>query len=147
MTAGELCNREVVVGSPDESVLEAARRMRDQHVGSLVICEGPPGGRIPVGILTDRDIVLYAVAAGGTITDRSVRYVMSADVVSARESESVGDVVKRMRAHGIRRIPIVDVDNRLQGILTLDDVLEELAEEVGDLARVLTREREHEAHP
>jgi CBS domain-containing protein len=147
MTVGEVCNREVIVCDPEESVLAAAQRMRDRHVGSLVVVEGPPDRRVPVGIVTDRDIVIYAVAAGGKIPERPVRYVMSAAVVSARERESVPDVLERMRARGIRRIPIVDQEGVLQGILTLDDLMELLAEEITAMARLLTNERRREISP
>jgi CBS domain-containing protein len=63
LDAGELCNREVVIADPDESILEAARRMRDHHVGSLIVVEGAPGRRRPIGVVTDRDIVACVVLA------------------------------------------------------------------------------------
>src|SRR5688572_7288238 len=94
MDAGELCNREVIICSPDETVREAAERMRDRHVGSLVVVEGAPGRRVPVGILTDRDIVIYAVATGEKLAEQPIRALMSDDIVTAREGEDVSDVIQ-----------------------------------------------------
>jgi CBS domain-containing protein len=147
MTVGELCNREVIICDPEETILEAARRMRDRHVGCLVVVEGEPGERVPIGIVTDRDLVLYAAATDGRIGERPVRYVMSADLATAREHESLNDVLRRMRVRGVRRMPVVDDRGVLQGIIALDDLLELVASELDELARLLTRERLHEAQP
>jgi len=144
---GELCNREVIICSPDEPLIDVARRMRDRHVGCLVVVEGAPGARVPIGVVTDRDLVLYAAATDGHIGDRPVRYVMSADLASAREHESLHDVLQRMRVRGVRRMPVVDERGVLQGIVALDDLLELVAGELDELTRLLTRERLHEAQP
>ena len=64
MTVGELCNRAVVFAREEETVREAARRMRDMHVGDLVIVREEDGRRVPVGIVTDRDLVVGPLAAG-----------------------------------------------------------------------------------
>lgn len=137
LDAGELCNRQVVIATPDELILTAARRMRDHRVGCLVVVEGDPGQRRPIGILTDRDIVVYAVADGDALGERTVRACMNPNLVTARERDGLLEVIRRMRAHGIRRIPVVDAGGLLQGILSADDVLDVLAEEVDDLAAVL----------
>lgn len=147
LDAGELCNREVVIADPDESILEAARRMRDHHVGSLIVVEGAPGRRRPIGVVTDRDIVVYAVAAGGAIPARTVRECMSTELVAAHEREGLLDVLRRMRVNGVRRLPVVDDNGVLQGILSFDDVLDLVAVEMRELAALLIREREHELHP
>lgn len=144
MDAGELCNRQVVIATPEESILAAARRMRDHRVGCLVVVEGEPGQRRPIGIVTDRDIVVYAVA-DTSLDRRSVRACMNPNLVTAREHEDLVAVIRRMRAHRVRRIPVVDEGGLLQGILSVDDVLEVLAEEVGELAAVLLRSSEARA--
>jgi len=147
LDAGELCNRQVVIATADEPIVAAARRMRDHRVGCLVVVEGEPGQRRPIGILTDRDIVVYAVAEGGALAERTVRVCMNPDLVTAREREGLLEVIRRMRAHGIRRIPVVDEGGWLQGILSVDDVLDVLAEEVDDLAAVLLGSSATHAHP
>jgi CBS domain-containing protein len=146
MIAGLFCNREVIICSASESVLEAARRMRDRHVGCLVVVEGRAGGRTPVGVLTDRDVLVGPVAAGLHDLDRiRVAEVMTQPAITARDGEDLVDVLQRMRAHGVRRIPVVDEDDVLQGIIAFDDALELLAGEMGDLAMLIFRERRREA--
>ncbi len=147
MDVGELCTREVFIATTDESVRAAARRMRDRQVGTLVVVEETAAGRVPVGILTDRDIVIYAVAAGGQIPDRPIGACMSQQIVTAQEHEDLGDVLRRMRVHGVRRVPIVDHQGVLQGLLALDDILELIAEEITDLAALLARQRRQPAQP
>ena len=146
LDAGELCNRQVVIATPDEPILAVARRMREHRVGCLVVVEGEPGHLRPIGILTDRDIVVYAVADGGALAERTVRACMNPNPVTARERDGLLEVIRRMRVHGIRRIPVVDESGVLQGILSVDDVLDVLAEEVDDLAAVLLGSSETRAH-
>lgn len=147
LDAGELCNREVVLADPDEGILDAARRMRERDVGSLVVVEGPPEARRPIGILTDRDIVLYALASGGAIPARTVRDCMQPELVTAHEREGLFELIRRMRAHRIRRLPVVDDAGVLQGILSVDDVLEVVAEEVRALAELLAHGHERRPTP
>lgn len=144
-TVGELCNRTVWIARADEPVLEAARRMRDQHVGCLVVVEARSDGRTPVAIVTDRDLVVRAMAARPRELERlRLADVASDRIVVAREREPIVDAVARMRAHGIRRLPVVDGSGLLQGIVTLDDLLEHLADQIGELSRLLHREQQRE---
>lgn len=144
MTVGEICTRPVVTALPDETIPEAARRMRDRNVGDLVVADSL--GR-PIGMLTDRDIVVSAVAQSpDRLTSLLVSDVMTADPVTARETDSIDVALKYMRAKGIRRLPVIGPDGQLQGILALDDLLgvmsTELREMVGLVAREQQRERE-----
>lgn len=144
-TIGELCGRTVWMAFPGESVLDAARRMRDQHVGCLVVVEEREGERIPIGMLTDRDIAVRVVAAGEDSAMTYVADAMSRDLVRAREAEPLEDVVSRMRAFGVRRVPVVDRHDALQGIVSFDDLLEHLGGQLGELARLFAREQERES--
>ncbi len=145
-TAGEFCNRRVVIARAGESVIEAARRMRDEHVGSLVVVEDRGELRVPVGMITDRDIVTWVLARSDRHLDAvMVGDVMATEVVTATEEEPLVDVMKRMRSFGVRRIPIVDDEGGLQGLVTFDDLVEQLADETRDLAQLLGRERRREA--
>lgn len=144
MKAGELCNREVVTATRDMTIQEAARLMRDQHVGSLVVIETSTDGIKPVGILTDRDIVVEVIAEEVEIGAVTVGDVMSYALLKIHEQESVFDTAQRMRARGVRRVPVIDIDGRLAGILALDDILELLSEELSLLTHVTTRESEQE---
>lgn len=150
-TAGEFCNRRTVIAKRGESIIDVARRMRDEHVGSVVVIDDLPDQKVvPVGMLTDRDIVVRVLAA----TDRHlhsfrVADVMSEELIQAWEDDDLFDVLKRMRSFGIRRMPVVDTAGILQGIIALDDIVEYLQEELSDMSTLLSRERGHEeqAHP
>lgn len=144
MSIGQLCNREVVIACPEENLLEAARLMRRYHVGDLIVVESA-GSKVPVGILTDRDIVVEVVAQAVDPANVSVADVMSQPLFSVRESDDLTGTVERMRHLGVRRAPVVDASGTLVGILTLDDVLEELAELLANLVSLTGRERKREA--
>ncbi len=144
MSIGEVCNRDVVVVKKGESALDAALLMRRFHVGDLVVVEEEGGQRIPVGILTDRDIVIEAVAENVNSRELTVGDIMSSDLVTVNEDEDVVDTVKMMRANGIRRVPVVDRAGVLVGIVTVDDLIELLAEVMNDLTTLISREQTRE---
>lgn len=145
MTAGEFCNRVVVVARKDESLIDAARRMREHHVGDVVVVEDQQGRTVPVGIVTDRDIVVEILARSPQDIQRlRVGDVMGAPVITAQEQEDLVDAIKQMRSFGIRRMPVVDDQGALVGIIAFDDVVEFLADEMVDLATLLRREQDHE---
>ena len=143
MTAGDVCNRHVVITTTDMKVVEAADLMKAHHVGDLVVVRQPDGERVPIGILTDRDI---ALSVGRLVRHPELKVldVMSANLVTAGEGENLYDVLKRMQSHGIRRLPIVNERGGLEGILTFDDVIELLSEELTDLAKLVVREQKRE---
>jgi CBS domain-containing protein len=121
---GDICTRRVLVASQDERILGIAERMRDDGVGALVVVTVRHGGHVPVGMLTDRDIVIGALAwQPALIGYLTVADAMSGDVVTVHEDERVDTALSRMRERGIRRLPVVDSTGTLVGILTLDDVL------------------------
>ena len=134
--------RQVVICSPATGLVEAARLLRDYHVGSLVVVERTGGGaRVPVGVVTDRDIVVDGVAEHpDSFTSLTVAQVMTSELVTAREDEDVATVLSRMTSFGIRRVPVVDTQGMLQGILTYDDLVEWMAEQLGGLTRVVRSE-------
>lgn len=144
MSVGEVCNRDVVVVKKSESALDAALLMRRFHVGDLVVIEEEGGQRIPVGIVTDRDIVIEAVAEDVNCRELTVGDIMSTDLVTVNEDEDVIDTVKMMRANGIRRVPVVDGSGVLVGIVTVDDLIELLAEVLDDLTKLIRREQKRE---
>jgi CBS domain-containing protein len=147
MTVGEVCKRGVVVAAKDETIVDAANHMRASHVGDLVVVEDRKGRRVPIGMITDRDIVVGAVAANsGHIETLLVGDIMNADVVTARETEPLEAALKKMEEHGIRRLPVVDGNGALVGIVTLDDVLQVLTEQQIGLVKIVAEEQRHERH-
>jgi signal-transduction protein with cAMP-binding, CBS, and nucleotidyltransferase domain len=144
MKAGELCNREVVTATRETTIPEAARLMRDHHVGSLVIVESREDQAEPVGIITDRDLVIEIIAEEVDLDTVTVGDVMSYALLKISEQESVFDTAQRMRARGVRRVPVISETGKLIGILALDDMLELLSEELSMLAKLTSRESEQE---
>jgi CBS domain-containing protein len=144
MKAGELCNREVVTATRETTIPEAARLMRDHHVGSLVIVETHEGCMEPVGIITDRDVVIEVIAEDVDLNTVTAGDIMSYALLKISEQESVFDTAQRMRARGVRRVPVISGTGELIGILALDDMLELLSEELSLLAKLTSREGEQE---
>ncbi len=144
MSIGEICNRETVITTKDGSISQAAQLMREQHVGDLVVVEESAGRRIPVGILTDRDLVIEILAKEVAMDAVTVGDVMSGELLTARESDGLYETLQRMRAKGVRRVPVVDTGGALVGIVSADDLLDLLADELTALARLLSREQARE---
>ena len=144
MPVGEICNREVVVAERTTTIVEAARLMRRYHVGDLVVVDEVQGRRVPVGMVTDRDLVVEVIAREQPFASCTVSAIMSATVVCVPETAGVIEAIQLMRSHGVRRVPVVDAGGALVGILASDDLLDLLAEELSALARIAPRGQERE---
>jgi CBS domain-containing protein len=145
MTVGQVCNRIVVFAYRDTPLPEAAKLMRENHIGSLVIVDEAAVGRVPVGILTDRDIAVAVVAQALDPRTLTAGEVMTGEPVTANEQDDVLDTLQRMRRRGVRRLPVVAANGTLAGIVTLDDLLELVAEQLGDIVQAITAEQSREA--
>lgn len=143
MPISEICNREVIIAERDESALEAAKLMRKHNVGNVVVVEQRNGMRVPVGIVTDRDLVVEIVAAEVDPTLIRISDIMARELVMVKDSCGVFEGIQYMRSKGVRRMPVVDEDGSLLGIVTLDDLLGLLAEELGALAKLVEHERKN----
>lgn len=144
LTTGEICTRSVTIAFRTTPVDGAARLMRDNHVGCLVVVDEVEGRRIVVGVLTDRDIVTAVVAPGLDAATLTVDGVMSTDLVTAREDDSLIDLMRGMRRKGVRRVPVVGGLDELIGMVTLDDVLGVLSEELSLLVGTVDSEGKRE---
>lgn len=144
MAIGEYCNREVVIVDRETSIREAARLMRSHHVGDVIVADEREGRRVPVGILTDRDIVVELLADDVDLETVSVGDAMSFELLLAQEKDDLFETVQRMRNRGVRRIPVVNAGGSLEGVLTLDDLLEVLADQLGDMVSLVGNEQRME---
>lgn len=144
MTAGDICKRKVSVAYQHTSVVAAAQLMREDHVGSLVVVEDANGSRQVRGLITDRDIVMSVVAMGLDPEPLCLEDVMSESLVTADEADSLMDLMHAMREHGVRRVPVVGQHSELMGIVTLDDVLKILAQEMNLLVGSIDTSLRHE---
>ncbi len=144
MHIGEICTVPTIFCTRDESVQGAALLMRKHHVGDLVVIDQPDGAKVPVGIITDRDIVVSVIALGLDPASLLVGDIMSDDLLTTAEHDDVYETIEQMRFRGIRRVPVVDAGGALSGIVSVDDLLEFLAEEMGELSRISSHQQAHE---
>lgn len=144
MLLKDLCTPDVVSCSPDCNTLHAARLMRLRHVGDVVVVDDAESKRSPIGVVTDRDIVVEVLGNELDPAKITLREIMRKPAVIACTSEDVMQAVERMRIHGVRRIPVVDESSNLVGILCLDDLLKPLATAAATLAEVIAREQDRE---
>lgn len=137
MEVKDLCKYRAVTISPQSDLLDAARTMREFHVGFLVVSDGGE----PIGVITDRDIVLEAVAAAVDPREVTVRDAMSVEPVTLTADTALEDALETLRVAGIRRAPVVDDGGRVVGVLSMDDVLDHLALQLGAVAGSLRHEQ------
>ncbi len=123
MLLKDFCTTNVASCGPQTTVLQAASLMRQRHVGDLVVVDDPQDEGIPLGIVTDRDIVVEVLGNGLDPAKTTVGSLMRKPVVIAHESEDTTQVIERMKTHGVRRLPVVAREGEVVGIITLDDLL------------------------
>jgi len=124
----DVMTRDVTTVTPDARLTDVARIMRDEDIGSVPVAQGTE----LLGMVTDRDIVIRGLADGDGIEQRTAGDVMTAGVQSCREDQNVGDVLKEMGDQQIRRLPVVDAEQRLVGIVSIGDLSREgKAKQVG----------------
>ena len=145
MHVSEICNRDVATLERKDTVRDAAVLMRKRHVGDVVIVDKKTDGMDPVGILTDRDIVVELIADDVELNSVVVGEVMSSPPMTVYQDEDLWDTVKKMSRMGIRRIPVLNGQDRLVGILSVDDLLSQVSERLQDLSNLITNEKRREA--
>jgi CBS domain-containing protein len=143
MNVGDLCQRNPVTVRPTDDLTAAAKLMREQHVGYIVVVE--PAVResafTPAGVLTDRDIVVAVVAREADPRTLFVGDVMTRGPVVAEEGESLGGALKKMRKIGVRRMPVVGKLQELVGVISIDDIIDALVGELEDVAGAIRSEQ------
>jgi CBS domain-containing protein len=144
MSAGEYCNRDVVVVAKADTVQEAINLMRQYHVGSVVVVEETGDKPRPVGILTDRDILIEILAEDVELDAVTIGDVMSYELVTVKDDSPLLDAVSIMKDKGVRRLPVVNDTGGLEGILIVDDVIELLAEELSNITKLISNEQRQE---
>lgn len=144
LTAGDICKRKVTVGYPTTSVVAAAQLMREDHVGAIVVVEDDNGRRQVRGLVTDRDIVMAVVAMGLDPEPLCLEDVMCERLFTASESDALPQLMRTMREHGVRRLPVVGAHDELMGIVTLEDLLKILAHEMNQLVGSIDTSLQHE---
>lgn len=141
MRVGEFCVRGVIECTRKTSALELSQIMRQSHVGDVVVVDQPNGKKIAVGIVTDRDLAVEVMAK-----ERDPALVTAGDLIGRKlitvgEGSDVYETAELMRYEGVRRVPVVDDQGGLAGIVTMDDLLKIIGEQLALLAQVIGRER------
>lgn len=136
MRTVELCSRNVVTVAHGTPLSDAAKLMRENHVGSVVVVGDGPG-RPPLGIVTDRDIVMEVVASGIDHRTLTCGDIMGEGLLTAGADDDAHHTLAVMRRRGIRRMPVVDRDGTLAGIVTLDDLIGLVGRELMDVVQAI----------
>jgi CBS domain-containing protein len=144
MNVGEYCKRAVVSIKSSADVLEAAKLMRQEHVGFLVAYRSDDELRRPIGVITDRDLVLAVTARDVGPQTVTVEEVMTRQPLIAAENDELSDLLHAMRMAGIRRVPVVDRRGALTGIIAIDDVIEVITGLMCDITLSIKSEQRQE---
>ncbi len=137
MSIGRVCQREVDVASSDEPVLHAAERMHQRSVGTLVVVDHE---RRPQGIVTDRDLVIKVLAPGKDAARTTVGQIMTQHPDTIHEEAPIEAAFESMRRHGARRLPVIDRKGVLVGLVSVDDLLALIIEELSQVGGLLARQ-------
>lgn len=145
MAISELCNPDVITVERNCTITEACKQMRQHHVGAVVVTETCDGRSAPVGIVTDRDVVVELVATELDPNVITVGDIMVPSLTVINKNAGLFEAMRLMADKGVRRLPVVDNNGSLYGIATLDDMLLLLVEELGALTKLIEREQKKEA--
>jgi predicted transcriptional regulator len=148
MSVGKICARNVISIDRNVDVANAARVMRSKRVGYLVVTDVAGHGQEPVGVITDRDIVIKVTAIDVDPRMVKVGDVMTSAPLLARDADEIDGTLHQMRALEVRRVPVVDAQGQLIGVLSLDDVVDHLVCQLADVAGSIRGQRptERRAH-
>ena len=145
-TIGEVCMHDPVTATRETTVAAAARLMRENHVGSVIVVDRIEDGlRLPLGIVTDRDLVVEVTATGLDPETITVGDIMGPELVTILAAKDVTAAVRYMRTKGVRRLPVVNDAGRLVGLASFDDVLEFVVDDLVELAKTPSIEQSREA--
>ena len=131
------CREQVVTVSPDTPAVEVARIMGEKNVGSVVIVTGD---NRPVGVITDRDLTIRVMAQEKNPGEVRAEDIQTRDVITFQDSMGIYEAIQKMTAEGIRRMPVVDDTGRLIGIVTMDDIIRMLGEEMAAIAKNIEKQ-------
>lgn len=138
MKIGEICTRQVVTMTKDANAYELSYLMAKEHVGSVIIVEQAAAGYQPIGIVTDRDVVLQVTAKKLDPESTTAQDLMTGELVTGYLAWGITETMRHMHRHGIRRLPIVDHNQLLVGIVTIDDLIDVVMSELGELSETIT---------
>lgn len=145
MPVSSICNHNVATIDEDADILQAAVLMREVHVGDLIVTKREGPRPAPIGMITDRDIVVSVVAKGLSPTEIRVGDAITTELLTVREDNGIEFALSEMRRVGVRRVPVINANGELVGVLSVDDVIDHLAKQLGDIAGAIRLEQDVEA--
>jgi CBS domain-containing protein len=146
MTIGKLASKQVVSVAPSAPLSDVAKLLTQHHVGAVVVVKRPAERPEPIGIITDRDVVRALSGRAADLHSLTAEEVMSRGPLELPEGESVMEGIRRLRARGVRRAPVIDESGALVGVVSVDDLLFEVARELASLADLIKRQPLAEGH-
>ncbi len=144
MLISDICDPHVITIEKDKSLTEAAKLMREHHVGDVVVVEKKGKSLFPLGIVTDRDVVIEVVATELEPDVITVGDIMLQTLIVVRDDAELLETSKLMASKGVRRLPVVNKSDELIGIVTLDDLLEVTNSIFSNLTKSLSKEQKNE---
>lgn len=137
MEIGNVCTRNPVTVPASEPLSQVARLMHDRHIGAVIVVKQPLDRPVAAGIITDRDVLRAQVEHHADLAMLSAERVMTRDPLVLEERLPLQEGISQMRARGVRRAPVVDATGALVGIVSSDDIVAAIADELADLARLI----------
>jgi CBS domain-containing protein len=142
MTIHALCNKNIITATATMTITKAISLMNDNHIGALIIIDDERG-TMPIGLITDRDIALKACKEGTNLNDIQINDIMTKDLVILKDDQGIKETLDIMSEKGIRRAPVVNHNNELIGIISLDDLTLLLAEEIQSISKLIRNQMVH----
>jgi CBS domain-containing protein len=144
MNVGEACTRGALTVSPSAPLSDVAEIMCDRHVGAVVVTEAPLDKPVVVGIITDRDIVRAQLEHTADLSRLRTGEVMTRDPLVLNEQESIASAIGRLQARGVRRAPVINASGMLVGLVSTDDLLLQVSDELANLAQLVSNQPRRE---
>lgn len=144
MRVGDYCKHGVVTVDTSADCVAIAKLMRDEHVGFLVVVQEGDPRRKPLGVVTDRDLVLQVCARDVDLRGVTAADVMSRDPLIAREGDDLNDLMQAMQMAGFRRVPVVNANGALTGIIAMDDAIDVIARLLCNICGSIRNEQSQE---
>ena len=141
MTVGNYCEQNLALLTRDASLQEAAMMMRIHHLGEVIVIDIVNGKNIPVGVVTDRDLVKEIMALDVDVEQISVGNIMSIELKTVPEDYSLSETLDIMQQHGVRRLPVVDSGGVLKGLIDMETILKVLCQDLGKILALINTER------
>ncbi|MFT6992129.1 MAG: CBS domain-containing protein [Paraglaciecola sp.] len=140
MNVGEICSKNIVHVSPQHSVLDMARIMREQHVSSVVVVDNIDGEIRPLGLITDRDLMIDVLAAKLDPSVLTAEDIITSELICVTETHDVREALKYLRYYAVSKAPVVNVNGVLVGLFSIEDSLATLSGEFSELVQLLSNE-------